>query len=136
MEWFCFSSDMCVFDLTPISAVVVENSELRWLLGLGFFSFLYVFFVVCYCMGMVMCLIFLCVFSFFFWNLWSLLYVLIGFFVLNLRYHIRKGFGMFEVVPSVFPPFFLFLKSPTMVCFFLFSPFFFDYVLGSCMCLF
>ena len=45
-------------------------------------------------------------------------------FVLNLRYHIRKGFGMFEVVPSVFPPFFLFLKSPTMVCFFLFSLFF------------
>ena len=46
-------------------------------------------------------------------------------FVLNLSYYICKGFGMFEVVPSVFPPFFLFLKSPTMVCFFLFSPFLF-----------
>ena len=45
-----------------------------------------------------------------------------------------KGLVCLKVVPSVFPLFFLFLKSPTMVCF-LFS-LFFDYVLGSCMCLF
>ena len=56
------------------------------------------------------------------------------FFVLNLRYHICKGFGMFEVVPSVFPPFFVF-KVSDYGLFFVFS-FFFDYVLGSCMCLF
>ena len=54
-------------------------------------------------------------------------------FVLNLSYHIRKGFGMFEVVPSVFPLFFVF-KVSDYGLFFCF-PFFF-YGSGSCMCSF
>ena len=49
---------------------------------------------------------------------------LIGFFVLNLRYHICKGFGMFEVVPSVFPPFFFVFKVSDYGLFFFVFPFF------------